>query len=138
MTTPQQNKEVMHTLIIQPTIKIPVGILKDVISEALRGSALAYWASEYDIHVNDETDDILDFTSPGWALSIVDGEQNYLDKSFSPINPYVIKRDDITKGLISLGGKFPEVISRILNESYDANDADLLIQFSIFSDNIYG
>ena len=135
--TNTQTKEAMQTLTIQIKKEIPVGIIKDVIGDALGGPALVYWASAYDIiHSGDA--DILDFTSPGWQLLIVDSEENYLDESTNPINPYVIKRDDIIRGLGLLGARFPDVISRILDESYDAYDADLLIQFSIFSDNIYG
>lgn len=51
---------------------------------------------------------------------------------------YDITKKDLQDGLLKVKEKFPMVYSRIINEQYDAADADVWLQLVVFNEVIYG
>lgn len=68
-------------------------------------------------------------TIPGGQLIIRDTEGD---------EAHVLDLPAIRKGLMLMKQKFPKHYARALDESYDAGDADVFLQLSLFDDVIFG
>jgi hypothetical protein len=73
-------------------------------------------------------------TGGGVIISAVESDRW---ASSNPIH-HTLNLESITKGLTLMGSKFPERLVNISNDDYDAEDADIFLQLSLFGDVIFG
>jgi hypothetical protein len=51
---------------------------------------------------------------------------------------YVLDLATLKKAWITLKGKYPKIYKRVVEQSWDAGDADVFLQLAVFDDVIYG
>lgn len=109
-------------------VEVSKDILEGVLDSASRGSS--YWADGIEI---------LGYESgvkkllAGKELKIKDSQAEKGDR----IN-YTLTLGAIEKGLTLMAKKSPEVFGELVGENYDDNTGDVLIQYALFGELIYG
>lgn len=75
--------------------------------------------------------------------AIVDGQGVLIglveeDETVHGEKQWVLNREAITRGLQSLANNRPELFAKIAIEDYDANDADVFLQYALFGELVFG
>jgi hypothetical protein len=60
------------------------------------------------------------------------------EPSSQGIDRYRVSPDGIAKGAQDCANKYPKVFTRIIEEQYDASDADVFLQCCTFGEVVYG
>ena len=122
--------------IINRRLEISDELIENVLAEAFMGG-IVYWAD------NISCEDIKDMHKVGgWkheyltktkkkdaVMYIHDGETG---------EKYPMTKKSIIDALQKLDAEYPEILDRILNEQYDADDADIALQMACFGEIVFG
>ena len=122
--------------IINRRLEISDELIENVLAEAFMGG-IVYWAD------NISCEDIKDMKKVGgWkheyltktkkkdaVMYIHDGETG---------EKYPMTKKSIIDALQKLDAEYSETLERILNEQYDADDADIVVQMACFKEIVFG
>lgn len=122
---------------IKSTTAITDKGVKDLLACALEGGS-NYW---YNIEKVFRTH--LDTKDPDVYDAIVDGQGVLVgllneDEDVNGKTQWVLNREAVARGLQVLANDRPELFAKIALEDYDADDADVFLQLTLFGELIYG
>lgn len=116
-------------LTITKTIKIDNQLIDDLIVTALEGG-INYWTSKVEVQDGDYKggEFASDVISRGGTLII------HVPDAFKKTK-FKLNLENFEVGIRSFMEKYPDVD---LNDDYDAGDADLIMQFALFGEIVFG
>lgn len=131
---------------------VPAVLLADVLVTAFEGG-IGYWSCLCKHIEPDEAEgvDLADLkddseyppygyyplTATGFLL-LCDAEDDGISVDGWPEQYWVLDRDAITRGASVMSLEYPLAWERILREEFDADDADIFVQLSVFGEVVYG
>ena len=118
----------MNKLVIE--VEVPEQLLKDILVTCVEGGS-DYWATFYKIKREENLD----------IISVLVGTED--DDADTP---QLVHPDKLMNGFENLAkvkdpenfSDAPNILHRLLNDVWDANDADVLLQLTMFGEVIYG
>ena len=124
---------------ITRTVEISDELIEDILCTAFEGG-ITYWADNVSCEDNKDMKDV-----GGW-------KHEYLTKTkkkdavmyihdISDEQKHPITKKSIIDALQKMGEpkyKYTKALNRILNEQYDADDADIVVQTACFGEVVYG
>ena len=91
----------------------------DAIANYLMDGGKIYFYDIEEVDIHDDSD----------ALSVEDDDKGYLG---------YVDIDNILEGITILKRDYDDIYERILDEQYDANDADVFLQLCVMGEVVYG
>ena len=122
--------------IINRRLEISDELIENVLAEAFMGG-IVYWAD------NISCEDIKDMKKVGgWKHKYLTKTKKkdavmYIHETETG-EKYPITKKSIIDALQKLDAEYPEILDRILNEQYDADDADIVVQMACFKEIVFG
>jgi hypothetical protein len=103
---------------------------RDILTTAIEGRGIQYWASDYGVIYIERDPETLDITQAKITA----------DNSKDEKKTYVVDTDLIKWAVIEIAksGTWGELIGDIVNEDVDADGADTIVQYACFGEVIYG
>lgn len=116
-------------------VEITDQMIEDLIVTAFEGGS-NYWM---EWEVSSKRKDVK-WDSNNYAKQIVDGdiELDIFDVEDDGDLLGKLNMECIKTGLIKMGESYPVALFNIINESWDANDADIFMQLVVLGDIVYG
>ena len=136
----------MNGITVNAPFNFGVELLKSILVTAFEGG-IGYWAKldgyenlpakppafAQDTHSED-------FTYPryAWLPLTEKGGVRLADREDGKVCDKPLNLKTLTAGLTQLAAERLAVFSRFVNENYDADDADMLVQYALFGRVVYG
>lgn len=112
-------------------------VMKDLLCCALEGGSNYWYVIEkvYRTHLDTKDPDVYDAVIDGQGLLI--GLLNE-DEEVHGKKQWVLNREAVANGLQKVASNRPELFAKIALEDFDADDADVFLQFALFGELIFG
>ena len=111
------------------TIKLDESLLKDLLITAFEGGS-NYWIDEVAKSQEATLCDSYDLFMEGKLTYLITPEE--LDSE-----PIELTLEKFKKGFEMMSEKHPNMFDRIIEEQYDAGDADVVLQYSLFNKTVF-
>ena len=122
---------------VKTTTTLTDNDIRDLLCCALEGGSNYWYVIEkvYRSHLDTKDPDVYDAIVDGQGVLIGLVEE---DDEYDGTKQWVLKREAISRGLQSLASNRPELFAKIVLEDYDADDADVFLQFALFGELVFG
>ena len=123
---------------ITRTVEISDKLIEDILCTAFEGG-ITYWADNVSCHNNKDMKKV-----GGWKHEYLTGsklkEAKLIIHTISGGEVVMTKKSiiDALQKMDNPEYKYTKALSRILNEQYDADDADIVVQTACFGEVVYG
>jgi len=124
--------------IINRRLEISDELIEDILCTAFEGG-ITYWADNVSCHNNKDMKKV-----GGWKHEYLTGsklkEAKLIIHTISGGEVVMTKKSiiDALQKMDNPEYKYTKALSRILNEQYDADDADIVVQTACFGEVVYG
>ena len=121
---------------ITRTVEISDELIEDILCSAFEGG-ITYWANNISCEDNEDMKKV-----GGWKHEYLTKTKKkdavmYIHDAETG-EKYPMTKKSIIDALQKLDTKYPEILDRILNEQYDADDADIALQMACFGKIVFG